>query len=47
MKELKTKKIKITFEYSNPNTKSVVSVATAIFGIVFTICVVVLIIYLM
>lgn len=35
------KKVKVTFEYSNPNTHSVVSVFTAIFGIVFVICLVV------
>jgi len=31
------KTVKITFEYSNPNTRPVVSVFAAIFGIVFVI----------
>lgn len=38
---MKQKQIKVTFEYSNPNTRSVVSVFTAVFGIVFVICLVI------
>ena len=38
---MERKQIKVTFEYSNPNTHSVVSVFTAIFGIVFVICLVI------
>ena len=38
---MERKHIKVTFEYSNPNTRSVVSVFTAIFGIVFVICLVI------
>lgn len=45
--EMKTKQIKITFEYTNPNTCSVVSVFTAIFGIVLVLGVVLLCIFLM
>jgi len=39
---MKQKQIKITFEYSNPNTRSIVSVSAAIFGVVFVIGLVVL-----
>lgn len=41
IKNMKSKKVKVTFEYTNPNTHSVVSVFAAIFGIVFEICLVV------
>lgn len=37
MKNNEVKKIRITLEYTNPNTHTLVSVFTAIFGVVFMI----------